>query len=136
MPPGPGLLLLRDGLALWDDFHRVRHVLAGQLVEGGAYLDTFLQLVAARGLATKGIRVNAVAPALMLPSGEQDRTAFDKVHALNPLGYGVAVDDLLGAIRFLVEQKGVTGQTVTLDGGQLFLALPRDVAYLDEEGND
>ena len=92
--------------------------------------------VAARGLAAQGIRVNAVAPALMLPSGEQDRAAFDKVHALNPLGYGVAVDDLVGAVRFLVEQKGVTGQTLTLDGGQRFLALPRDVAYLDEEGND
>ncbi len=93
--------------------------------------------VSARALATQGIRVNAIAPALMLPSGEQDRAAFERVHALNPLAYGIEVDDLVGAIRFLVEQRGVTGQTLTLDGGQRFLALPRDVAFLDEEeGSD
>ena len=88
--------------------------------------------VAARGLAGQGIRVNALAPALMLPSGEQDQAAFERVHALNPLGHGVEVAELVAAIRFLVDQPSITGQTLVLDGGQRFMALPRDVAFLDD----
>lgn len=92
--------------------------------------------VAARALGPRGIRVNAIAPALMLPSGEQDEAAFERVHALNPLGHGIAVAELIGAVRFLIDQPGITGQTLVLDGGQRFLALERDVALLDsDEGN-
>ena len=43
-----------------------------------------LQEVAARALAGQGIRVNAIAPALMLPSGEQGEANFKAVHALTP----------------------------------------------------
>ena len=87
--------------------------------------------VAARALAAQGIRVNSIAPALMLPSGPQDGAAFDRVHALNPLGHGIEVAELVAAIRFLVDSPGVTGQTLILDGGQRFLGLPRDVQFLD-----
>lgn len=89
--------------------------------------------IAARALAGRGIRVNAVAPALMLPSGEQDDANFERVHGLNPLGIGVAVDDLVAAIRYLVDSRTMTGQTLTLDGGQRFMALDRDVQFLEIE---
>ncbi|MEQ7873088.1 SDR family oxidoreductase [Sphingomonas sp. ASV193] len=88
--------------------------------------------VAARALADKGIRVNAVAPALMLPSGEQSDEEFEKVHAFNPLRHGVEVDELVAAVRFLLDSPAMTGQTLVLDGGQRFMALPRDVQFLDE----
>ena len=87
--------------------------------------------VAARALAGKGIRVNAIAPALMLPSGEQDRANFAAVHDLNPLRRGVEVGDVIAALRFLIDSASMTGQTLVLDGGQRFMNLARDVQYLE-----
>ena len=59
----------------------------------GQALAAGLTELAARALAGQGIRVNAIAPALMLPSGAQDEDNFARVHALNPLRRGVVVDD-------------------------------------------
>jgi NAD(P)-dependent dehydrogenase (short-subunit alcohol dehydrogenase family) len=88
--------------------------------------------VAARALAEKGIRVNVIAPALMLPSGEQDEANFEAVHGLNPLGHGIEIAELVAALRYLIDSPGVTGQTLLLDGGQRFMALPRDVQFLEK----
>jgi NAD(P)-dependent dehydrogenase (short-subunit alcohol dehydrogenase family) len=87
--------------------------------------------LAARALAGKGIRVNAIAPALMLPSGEQGEANFAAVHDLNPLHRGVEVADVIAALRFLIDSPTMTGQTLVLDGGQRFMALPRDVQFLE-----
>lgn len=87
--------------------------------------------VAARALADLGIRVNAIAPALLLPSGAQDEAAYARVHALNPLRRGVEVADVVAALRFLIDQPAMTGQTLAIDGGQRFMALPRDVQFLE-----
>ena len=88
--------------------------------------------LAARALAPK-IRVNAIAPAVTLVSGPQSRDNFDQAHVLNALRRGVDVADLVRALLYLVETPTVTGQTLTVDGGQRFLALPRDVAYMVPE---
>jgi len=93
-------------------------------------LDGLTQ-VAARALAGRGIRVNAIAPALMLPSGEQGEANFVSVHDLNPLRRGVEVDDVVAALRFLIDSTAMTGQTLVIDGGQQFMALPRDVQFLE-----
>lgn len=90
--------------------------------------------LAARALAAKGIRVNAIAPALMLPSGEQGGENFEAVHDLNPLRRGVEVGDVVAALRYLIDARGVTGQTLTLDGGQRFMGLARDVQFLSPSG--
>ena len=86
--------------------------------------------VAARSLASKGIRVNAIAPALMLPSGKQDEANYEAVHDLNPLRRGVEVGDVVAAIRYLIDSTGMTGETLTLDGGQRFMGLSRDVQFV------
>ena len=91
--------------------------------------------VAARALAERGIRVNAIAPALMLPSGAQDAANFAGMHAHNPLRRGVEPDDVVAAIRFLIDSRGTTGQTLTIDGGQRFWSLPRDVQFLSPSGD-
>lgn len=91
--------------------------------------------LAARALAPKGIRVNAIAPALMLPSGEQDAENFAAVHDLNPLGRGTEVGDVVAALRFLIDSKGITGQTLGIDGGQRFMNLGRDVQFINDEAN-
>jgi hypothetical protein len=43
------------------------------------------------------------------------------------------VEDILAALRFLIETPTITGQVITLDGGQRFLALPRDVQFLERQ---
>ncbi len=91
-----------------------------------------LTRVAARALAAQGIRVMTVAPALMLPSGAQDEANYEAVHALNPLRRGVVVDDVVRAIRFLIDQPAMTGETLLIDGGQQQMALPRDVQFLEQ----
>ena len=87
--------------------------------------------LAARALAEIGIRVNAIAPALMLPSGEQGDANFVAVHDLNPLKRGIEVADVIAALRYLIDSTGMTGQTLVLDGGQRFMNLPRDVQFLE-----
>lgn len=89
--------------------------------------------IAARALAERGIRVNAIAPALVLPSGDQDRANFAAVHDLNPLRRGVEVADVVAALRLLIDSRAITGQTLIIDGGQQFMALPRDVQFLETE---
>jgi glycyl-tRNA synthetase len=84
-----------------------------------------------KALAGQGIRVNAIAPALMLPSGEQDRANFAAVHELNPLRRGVEIGDVVAALRFLIDSASMTGQTLALDGGQRFMNLKRDVQFLE-----
>ena len=88
--------------------------------------------VAARALAQRGIRVNAIAPALMLPSGAQGADNFAAMHAHNPLRRGVEPGDVVAAIRFLIDSRSTTGQTLTIDGGQRFWSLPRDVQFLEQ----
>jgi len=87
--------------------------------------------LAARALAAKGIRVNAIAPALVLPSGDQGPENFMAVRDLNPLRRGIEIGDLISALRYLIDSTGLTGQTLTIDGGQRFMGLPRDVQFLE-----
>ena len=87
--------------------------------------------LSARALAEQGIRVNAIAPALMLQSEGQGAANFAAMHRFNPLGRGVEPDDVVAALRYLIGARAVTGQTITIDGGQRFWALPRDVQFLE-----
>jgi NAD(P)-dependent dehydrogenase (short-subunit alcohol dehydrogenase family) len=87
----------------------------------------------ARALAREGIRVNAVAPALMLRSSGQSAENYAAMHAMNPLGRGVDTADLIDAVIYLAGARAVTGQTIVIDGGHRFLALGRDVQFLEAE---
>lgn len=89
--------------------------------------------IAARAWAHEGVRVNAVAPALMLRSGDMTDEEFERVHDFNPLGHGVEPEELVAAIRYFIDAPSVTGKILTLDAGQRFMALPRDVAFIDVE---
>jgi NAD(P)-dependent dehydrogenase (short-subunit alcohol dehydrogenase family) len=85
----------------------------------------------ARAFAARGIRVCGIAPSVTLVSGPQSRENFDAVHELNPLRRGVEVDEIVAALRFLVATPTITGQTITIDAGQRFLGLARDVQFLE-----
>lgn len=88
--------------------------------------------LAARALAGLGVRVNAIAPALMLKSAGQSEANFDKMHARNPLRRGVTPADVMAAIDYLVGCHTVTGEVLTIDSGQHFQPPARDVQFLEE----
>lgn len=87
--------------------------------------------IAARDLAAKGIRVNAIAPALMLRSPGQSQENFKAMHARNPLGRGVEPADIVAAIDYLLAGRSVTGDVLVIDGGQRFRPPGRDVQFLE-----
>ncbi len=89
--------------------------------------------VGARALASRGIRVNAVAPGLMLRSSGQTEENFEIMHSNNPLGRGVGPGDITQAILYLADAPCVTGQTIIVDSGQRFMALDRDVQFLGDQ---
>lgn len=87
--------------------------------------------LAARAYAERGVRVNGIAPGLMLRSPGQSEENFRAMHRHNPLRRGVEPDDVVAALRYFIGAPAVTGQILTIDGGQRFWALPRDVQYLE-----
>lgn len=87
--------------------------------------------IAARALAGRGIRVNGIAPALMLRSSGQSAENFAEMHRRNPLRRGVEPKDVVDALRYFIDSRCVTGQTITIDSGQHFLNLERDVQFLE-----
>ena len=89
--------------------------------------------LSARALAGQGIRVNGIAPALMLRSDGQDESNFEAMHRFNPLGRGVEPADVVAALHYVIDATAMTGEILTLDGGQRFWALPRDVQFLEKK---
>ena len=86
--------------------------------------------LAARALASRSIRVNGIAPGLMLRSSGQSEENFETMHLDNPLRRGVDAEDAIAALRYLVGASAVTGEVITIDSGQRFLGLARDVQFL------
>jgi len=88
--------------------------------------------LAARALAPQGIRVNGIAPALMLRSSGQSEENFKEMHAHSPLQRGVTPADVVSALRYFIGAPCVTGEVLVIDSGQRFLSLGRDVQFLGE----
>jgi NAD(P)-dependent dehydrogenase (short-subunit alcohol dehydrogenase family) len=97
------------------------------------YALASLTELAARALASRGIRVNGIAPALMLRSSGQTEENFEAMHANNPLRRGVEPTDVAAAVRYFVDAQAVTGEVITIDSGQRFMGLTRDVQFLGGE---
>ena len=89
--------------------------------------------LAARELAAGGIRVNAIAPALMLRSNGQSEANFEAMRAFNPLRRPVEPSHVIAALRYLIDTPSVTGQVLGIDGGQRFWSLARDVQFLERK---
>ena len=63
------------------------------------------------------IRVNAIAPGLVLPSSEISFDKWEKLVSRLPLKHPVSTDELANALEFLLKNKSITGQTIFVDGG-------------------
>ena len=79
------------------------------------------------------IRVNAVAPGLTLPSGDQSADEFNRVARENLLSRPVGADQVAAAVVYLLDATSVTGQTIYVDSGQRFLKRQGDVMFEGRE---
>jgi NAD(P)-dependent dehydrogenase (short-subunit alcohol dehydrogenase family) len=83
----------------------------------------------ARALAPR-VRVNAVAPGYVLAAPGQSDADFQRLHDDTPLERGPTPEDAAGAVRFLLENPAVTGQTIYVDAGRRFRSFDRDMAFM------
>ena len=90
-----------------------------------------LTTIAAQAYAPH-LRVNGIAPGIILRSGDQTEEEYRIAHARNPLGQGAVLDDISRAVLMILDTMAMTGHTVTIDGGLHLRPPNRDVAFLDE----
>ena len=67
------------------------------------------------------VRVNAIAPGLVLPPPGKSEAYLAELSPTNPLNTHGEAEDVVRAIRFLVEGTFVTGQVIYIDGGRHML---------------
>ena len=64
------------------------------------------------------IRVNGIAPGLVLPSWLQtEEKHLSRQRLLTPLGEGLGADDVMTAVRYLLQAHHVTGEVLKVDSG-------------------
>ena len=80
-----------------------------------AGLESLTKLLA-RALAPN-IRVNAIAPGLVLPSDVVTQEQWDKLVEKLPLKRAATLDEITSALEFLIKNEYITGQTIVVDGG-------------------
>jgi NAD(P)-dependent dehydrogenase (short-subunit alcohol dehydrogenase family) len=67
------------------------------------------------------IRVNAIAPGLVLPSVDISPEEWKKLVDRLPLEHPASPDEITFALEFLLKNESVTGQTIVVDGGYSLL---------------
>jgi NAD(P)-dependent dehydrogenase (short-subunit alcohol dehydrogenase family) len=86
------------------------------ITKGG--LETITQHLAME-YARDGIRVNAVAPGVVLTPMHRD-TPKDVMESLSPMGRPSTVKDIVDAVMYLTDAATVTGDILYVDGGAHF----------------
>ncbi|WP_417712455.1 SDR family oxidoreductase [Roseibium aggregatum] len=110
LPDGGAIVNMLDTQMLSASPERFSYFCGKFALDGATRLAAF-------DLGPKGIRVNAIAPGLILPS-DQTQENFDARQKLTPLGQGLGPDDVVEAVVYLVGAKQVTGHTLVVDAGQ------------------
>ena len=64
------------------------------------------------------LRVNAVAPGLVLPPAGKDETYLEGLKHSNPLQNFGSAEQITHAVAFLLTNEFITGQTIYVDGGR------------------
>lgn len=72
--------------------------------------------ILAKALAP-AIRVNAIAPGLVLASDEITSSEWEKLVNRLPMKRPVQIKDITSALEFLLQNESITGQTITIDAG-------------------
>ncbi len=107
---GKGVIinLLDSRIRGFDSFHTA-YILSKKLLES-------FTLIMAREFAP-GIRVNAVAPGLILPPAGKDDAYLDNFIETIPLKRHGSPRDIAQTVIFLVRNEFITGEIVYVDGG-------------------
>ena len=79
-----------------------------------AGLESLTKMLA-RSLAPE-IRVNAIAPGLVLPSDVVTPAQWQKLVERLPLKRAATLDEITSALEFLIKNEYITGQTIVVDG--------------------
>ncbi|HEX2080767.1 MAG TPA: SDR family oxidoreductase [Longimicrobium sp.] len=77
-----------------------------------------LTRVAARSLAPE-VRVNAIAPGTVLPPESMSEEEIRQLAERAPLKRNGSPEDVVRALRYLIQADFVTGETLVVDGGRL-----------------
>lgn len=109
MPAGSSIINITDAGA----GHAWLHYAAYSISKSS--LETLTRLLA-RSLAPN-IRVNAIAPGLILPPPTMPPTEWQRLVARLPLQTAGSPENLSQALAFLLENTYITGQILTVDGG-------------------
>ena len=64
------------------------------------------------------IRVNAIGPGPTLRSVHQSEAEFDAERVATLTGQGASPEEIIKALMYLIDAEAVTGQMITVDGGQ------------------
>lgn len=67
------------------------------------------------------VRVNAIAPGLILPPEGRDESYLKKLARTNPLNAYGGPGDIVEAVLFLIQSPFITGQIIYVDGGRHML---------------
>jgi pteridine reductase len=78
------------------------------------------------------IRVNGVAPGVVLPAGTRSEEYIAWRVSGIPLRRQGSTDDIAGAILFLLRSPFVTGQILTVDGGESVAHVGQNAAQFDQ----
>lgn len=86
----------------------------------------------ARALAPK-VRVNAVAPGLVIPTDAYLPSQMEALRAAMPLGRLPEPDDVADAVLWLATAEVVTGQTIFVDAGASMKGFDRDFLFMGRD---
>jgi NAD(P)-dependent dehydrogenase (short-subunit alcohol dehydrogenase family) len=86
----------------------------------------WLTVTLAQALAPH-IRVNAVGPGPTLKATHQSIENFERERRSTILERGSDPEDIVGAVRYLLEARAVTGQMIAVDGGQHLIWKTQDI---------
>lgn len=82
-----------------------------------------------RAMAPK-VRVNGVAPGLILPTADYDAEQWRRLEEVMPLKRLPGADEIADAVHYLASAHSVTGQTLFVDAGASLESYPRDFVYM------
>lgn len=86
----------------------------------------WLTVTLAQALSPR-IRVNAVGPGPTLKASHQSLESFERERRSTILEHGSDPEDIVGAVRYLLEARAVTGQMIAVDGGQHLIWKTQDI---------
>lgn len=85
----------------------------------------------ARAIAPR-VRINGVAPGLILPTSDYDAAQWQRLEDIMPLKRLPGADEIADAVYYLAQARSVTGQTIFVDAGANLESYPRDFVYMEK----